>query len=61
LWTLKPGADGDGLADADFAGEHAEAAFADAPGDPGDGLAVAGVPVQHAGGQVPPNGRRVKP
>ena len=46
------GADGDGLAGADLAGDHADAAFADAPGDAGDGLVVGGVAVQHARGQV---------
>ena len=43
---------GDGLADADLAGEHAEGLVGDAPGDAGGSLAVGGVPVQHAGCQV---------
>ena len=47
------GADGDGFAGADLAGDHAEGVLVDAPGDPGDGFAVAGVAVQHARGQVP--------
>ena len=46
------GADGDGLAGADLAGDHAERVLVHAPGDPGDRLAVAGVAVQHGGGQV---------
>ena len=46
------GADGDGFAGADFAGDDAEGVFGDAPGDPGDGFGVAGVAVQHAGGEV---------
>ena len=50
------GADGDGLAGADLAGDHAEGAFADAPGDAGDGFGVAAVAVQHAGGEVPAEG-----
>ena len=41
------GADGDGLAGADFAGDHAEGAFGDAPADPGDGFGVGAVAVQH--------------
>src|SRR5215469_13757121 len=36
----------------DFAGDHPDGAFGDAPGDAGAGLVVGGVPVQHAGGQV---------
>ena len=55
------GADGDGFAGADLAGDDAEGALVDAPGDPGDGFGVGGVAVQHARGQVPPNGIRVKP
>ena len=55
------GADGDGLAGADFAGDHADGAFGDAPGDPGAGLVVGGVPVQHAGARSRPNGMRVNP
>lgn len=43
---------GDGLAGADLAGDHAEAAFPDAPRDAGRGLGMGGVPVQHPGGQV---------
>ncbi len=46
------GADGDGFAGADFAGDDAEAVFGHAPGDPGDGLVVGVVAVQHAGGEV---------
>src|SRR6266545_2364306 len=46
------GADGDGLADADLAGEHAEGVLVDAPGDAGGGLGMGGVAVQHLGGQV---------
>ena len=46
------GADGDGLAGADLAGDDAEGLFGDAPGDPGDGFGVGGVAVQHAGGEV---------
>nr|WP_228759931.1 hypothetical protein [Pseudactinotalea sp. HY158] len=45
------GADGDGLAGADLAGDHAQGAFTDAPGDAGDRFGVGGVAVQHAGGQ----------
>ncbi len=33
---------GNGFAGADFAGDHAESAFADAPVDAGDGFAVTG-------------------
>ena len=46
------GADGDGLARADLAGDDADGALADAPGDAGDGLVVGGVAVQHPGGEV---------
>ena len=48
----KGGADRDGLAGADFAGDHADGTFVDAPLDPGDGFVVGGVAVQHAWGQV---------
>src|SRR6185437_6669306 len=41
------------LARPDFARYHPDGPFGDAPGDPGAGLVVGGVPVQHAGGQVP--------
>ena len=41
------GADGDGLAGADLAGDDAQAAFADAPVDAGDGFGVGAVAVQH--------------
>ena len=41
------GADCDGLAGSDFAGDDPDPAFGDAPADPGDGFAVAGVAVQH--------------
>ena len=44
------GADGDGFAGADFAGDDAEGAFGDAPADPGDGFGVGAVAVQHAAG-----------
>jgi len=47
------GAQRDGLAGPDFTGDDAEGVFADAPADPGDGFGVSGVPVQHAGRQVP--------
>jgi hypothetical protein len=50
------GADGDGLAGADLAGDHSEGVLVDAPADAGDGFGVSGVAVQHAGGQVPPEG-----
>ena len=46
------GAQGHGLAGADFAGDHAEGVLADAPADPGGGLGVGGVAVQHARRQV---------
>ena len=56
------GADGDGLAGADLAGDHAEAAFADAPADPGDGFGVgARGGAASAGARARPNGIRVKP
>jgi hypothetical protein len=44
--------DRDGFAGADLAGDHADAAFGDAPADAGNGFAVAGVTVQHARCQV---------
>src|SRR5207244_1918061 len=47
------GAHRHGLARPDFACYHPDGPFGDAPGDPGAGLVVGGVPVQHAGGQVP--------
>jgi len=53
------GAHGYGLAGADFAGDHADGAFGDAPADAGDGLVVGGVAVQHAGTTSRPNGMRV--
>ena len=46
------GAQGHGLAGADFPGDHAEGVLADAPADPGGCLAVGGVAVQHARCQV---------
>ncbi len=55
------GADGDGLAGPDLAGDDAEGAFGQAPADPGDGFAVGVMPVQHLRGQGSPNGIRVKP
>ena len=48
------GAHGDGLAGADLAGDHADAAFGDAPADAGDRFVVGGVAVQHARGQIAP-------
>lgn len=54
-------ADGDGLSSADLAGDHAEAAFPDAPGDAGCGLGVGGVPVQHPGARSLPKGMTEKP
>ncbi|HTS95607.1 MAG TPA: hypothetical protein VMI33_03225, partial [Streptosporangiaceae bacterium] len=47
------GAHRDSLARPDFACDNTDGPFGDAPGDPGAGLVVGGVPVQHAGGQVP--------
>src|SRR6266568_4839193 len=58
--VLQGGADGDGLAGADLAGDDADGAFGDAPGDAGDGFVVGGVAVQHAGGQVAAD-RRASP
>ena len=55
------GADGDGFPGADFAGDDADGAFADAPGDAGDGLVVGGVAVQHAGGEVAAEGHAGEP
>ena len=46
------GAHGDGLAGADLAGDHADAAFGDTPADAGDGFVVGAVAVQHARGQI---------
>src|SRR5919198_98819 len=46
------GAGGDGLADADLAGEHAEGVLVDAPGEAGDRFGVGGVAVQHLGGKL---------
>jgi len=46
------GVDGDGLADADLAGEHAQGVLVDAPGDAGDRFGVGGVAVQHLGGKL---------
>jgi hypothetical protein len=50
------GADGDGFAGADLAGDHPEGVLVHAPADPGDGLAQAAVPVQHARGEVAAEG-----
>ena len=50
------GAQGDGFAGADFAGDHAEGVLADAPADPGGRLGVGAVAVQHARRQVTPEG-----
>src|SRR5207247_10613831 len=50
------GADRDGFAGADLAGDDAEGVLVDAPGDAGDGFGVAGVAVQHAGGEVTAEG-----
>jgi len=47
------GADGDGFAGTDLAGDHAEGAFGDAPADAGDGFGVCAVPVQHLRGERP--------
>src|SRR4249920_1715128 len=55
------GADRDGLAGSDLAGDDADRAFADAPGDAGDGLVVGGVPVQHPGCEVPAEGHAAEP
>jgi hypothetical protein len=50
------GADGDGFAGADLAGDYADAAFGDTPADAGHGFAVGAVAVQHAGGEVAAEG-----
>src|SRR5450755_143921 len=55
------GAQGHGLAGADFAGDHAEGVLADAPADPGGCLGVGGVAVQHARGQVAAEGHLGEP
>lgn len=55
------GADGDGLAGADFAGDDAEGGFVDTPGDAGDGFVMAGVVVERAGGEVPAEGHAAEP
>ena len=56
------GADGDGLAGADLAGDHAEGVLLDAPGDPGDGFGVPGGGGAASTGPGPrPNGILVKP
>src|SRR6478672_2671068 len=39
---------------APLAGDHADAAFGDAPADAGEGFVVRAVAVQHAGGQIAP-------
>jgi hypothetical protein len=51
------GPGGDRFPRANFTSDHAQGAFADAPGDAGDRFAVPGRAVQHARGQVPPEGR----
>jgi hypothetical protein len=48
------GPDGDGLAGADFPGDHPDGVLIDTPGDPGDRFSVGGVAVQHRRGQPPP-------
>ena len=55
------GAHRDGLTGADLAGDHADAAFGDAPADARDRLAVGAVAVQHARCRSRPNGMREKP
>jgi hypothetical protein len=50
--AVESGAGGHGLADADFAGDHGDAAGVDAVRDAGGGLGVVGVAVQHTGGEV---------
>jgi hypothetical protein len=47
------GADGDGLAGADFPGDHPDGVLIHAPGDPGDRFGVSGVSVQHRWGKSP--------
>jgi hypothetical protein len=49
---VRAGADRDGLAGADLAGDHTYRSFGDAPGDAADGLVVGIVSVQHARRQV---------
>ena len=46
------GADGDGLADPDLAGDHAEGFLGDGPGDAGGGFGVRGMPMQHRGREI---------
>ncbi len=46
------GAHGDGLAGADLAGDHPDAAVGDTPADAGDRLVVGGMAVQHGRGQI---------
>ncbi len=55
------GAQGDGLARADLAGDDAEGVLADAPGELGGGLGARGVAVQHAGCQVAAEGHPGEP
>ena len=50
------GAGGDGLADADLAGDHGDAAGGDAVADAGDRLGVIGAAEQLARGQAPGEG-----
>jgi hypothetical protein len=50
------GAQGRGLARADFPCNHTECVLADAPADPGGGLGGGGVAVQHAGCEVTAEG-----
>jgi hypothetical protein len=46
------GADGDGLAGADLAGDHPDGVLLDAPADPGDRFGVPVVAVQHRRGEA---------
>jgi hypothetical protein len=55
------GAQGHGLAGADFPGDHAEGVLADAPADPGGCLGVGGVTVQHARREVAAEGHLGEP
>ena len=55
------GADGDGLAGADLAGDDPDPALADAPADAGDGLVVGGVAVQHPRRQIAAEGGAAEP
>ncbi len=55
------GADGDGLAGTDLAGDHPEGVLVHAPGDAGHGFGVPAVAVQHGGARLRPKGMVVKP